>query len=146
MTISLDSYLSGGGAVSSFTPTGGYVSGVTTSGAVTIDITAPTGKKIVFTHFRGVRWGSSDNQFNVGNISGSRQVITALSIDGVDVAGSIASLSDAMGKMQQGYAGSTSSDASYTHPFVGFKMSTFNASFTVSSAYVIAYTYYIADE
>lgn len=136
--------------MSSFTPTGGYVHGVTTSGAVTINISAPAGKKIVFTHFRGVEWNTTSNTMTVGQIDANTNnlyhIITALSIDGVDVIGSATNLSDVMGKMQNGRAGTTSSDAAYAHPFCGFKMSTFNASFTVTSGYAIAYTYYIADE
>lgn len=152
MAISLDSYLSsgGGGAVSSFTPTGDYVHGITTSGAVTIGITAPAGKKIVFTHFRGVEWGTADNRLNLNMRTSNSYVnshkITSLDIDSVDVMGLIVGLSDVMGMMQRGYSGSSISDPSYSHPFVGFKMSTFNATFAITNGFAVAYTYYIADE
>lgn len=144
MAISLDSYLSGGGAVSSFTPTGDYIHGVTGSGAVTIDITAPAGKKIVFTHFRAV--GNSLGSFNVGTAGSSFYTVGSLTIDSIDVTGSISQIRDFFGGMNYGEGAQARTDSSYAHAFCGFKIATFALSITINSGYHIEYTYYIADE
>lgn len=140
----------GGSAVAGLpVPTSGYFDGQTSGSNPTINIVAPAGKKIIFTHFRPIFWSSTANMINLGNrYDGTNVVyhqIDALTIDGI--AQSIdSSFSNAMGRMQGGTS-SASKDVSFSHPFTGYAMSSFSMTLTMLNATAaIAYTYYLADE
>lgn len=140
---------SGGGGVP--LPTGGYMHGMTTSGVVSLNITSPAGKKIVFTHFRAISYYSSNNTVNLGERNATSvnllHSVTSLLIDSVDCIGNCSNISDFMGEAQGG-GNLQQSDASLDNPFTGIPISSFSCDLNLPTGdgARIAYTYYLTDE